>query len=208
MTTSVEHVSERRSAILDAAARVFLRFGYRKTSMDDLARAARLSRQGLYLHFRTKEELFQAAILSYIERGRIAYRAALARDERDVLDRLLDAFEAFHGASVGQVSDQYVGELLEAASSLLGDAPGAHERKFVADLTELLASSGDVRRAGRSGVTPRELAETLFAASCGLKHRAATPAEYRARMSVALRVVLGSEREGPARRKSRVPRSR
>ena len=47
----------RRAAILETAMRVFLRYGFKKTSMDDLARAAGLSRQGLYLHYRTKEEL-------------------------------------------------------------------------------------------------------------------------------------------------------
>ncbi len=43
----------RRESILQAAVGVFLRYGYKKTSMDDLARAAGLSRQGLYLHFAT-----------------------------------------------------------------------------------------------------------------------------------------------------------
>jgi AcrR family transcriptional regulator len=46
---------------LAAAATVFLRFGYRKTAMEDIARAAGMSRQGLYLHYATKEELFRAA---------------------------------------------------------------------------------------------------------------------------------------------------
>ena len=44
----------RRSRLLEAALGVFLRYGYKKTSMDEVARAADLSRQGLYLHFATK----------------------------------------------------------------------------------------------------------------------------------------------------------
>jgi AcrR family transcriptional regulator len=47
----------RRRALLDAALAVFSRYGYQKTSMDEVARSAQLSRQGLYLHFATKEEL-------------------------------------------------------------------------------------------------------------------------------------------------------
>jgi AcrR family transcriptional regulator len=35
---------ERRAALLAAAAEVFARYGYRKASMDDVARAAGLSR--------------------------------------------------------------------------------------------------------------------------------------------------------------------
>lgn len=208
MTASHDHGGDRRTAILEAAAKVFLRYGYKKTSMDDLARAAGLSRQGLYLHFKTKEALFQAAILNFMEGGRIAYGAALAQSERSLFDRLLGAFEAFHGSSIGQVGDRYVGELLEATSSLLGDAPEEHERTFLADITKLLADRGEVGCTGRSPITPRELAETLCATSCGLKHGVATPAEYRDRMSVALRIVVGSDGEARMDRKVKTSRRR
>ena len=44
--------------ILDAAGGVLLRYGFRKASVDDVARAAGISRQGLYLHFATRGQLF------------------------------------------------------------------------------------------------------------------------------------------------------
>lgn len=197
MNDATEQGGERRNAILESAAKVFLRFGYRKTSMDDLARAAGLSRQGLYLHFKTKEELFQAAILKMMGDSRTAYCAALARTERSLLDRLLDAFEAFHGSSIGQVDDAYVSELLETAASLLGNTPEEYEQEFVDDVAELLASSSMGRRRGSDAITARDLAETLYATSFGLKHRVAKPDEYRKRMSVAVRAILGNE-ESPA----------
>ena len=50
---------DRRDTLFHAAAGVFPRYGFRKTSMDDLARAAGLSRQARYLHFATKEALEQ-----------------------------------------------------------------------------------------------------------------------------------------------------
>ncbi|HQP39279.1 MAG TPA: TetR/AcrR family transcriptional regulator, partial [Polyangiaceae bacterium] len=166
------------------------RYGFKKTSMDDLARSVGLSRQGLYLHFKTKEELFQAAILNIMEGARTAYQAALARSDLPLLDRLLGAFVAFHGCHIGQLDEQYVGEILEAASSLLGDAPAEHERRFIADVAKLLGDAGEARRAGAPEVSPRELAEALCATSFGWKHRVATPAEYRDRMAIALRIAL------------------
>lgn len=193
MTTSPDHGGNRQRVILEMAAKVFLRYGFKKTSMDDLARAAGLSRQGLYLHFKTKEELFRAAILNVIEGATVAYRAALARSELDLSGRLLGAFEAFHGCHIGQVEEQYVGEILEAASSLLGGAYAEHERQFIADVTKALADAAGARRTSRPEVGPRELAETLCATSYGLKHRVATPTAYRDRMSVALRIALPSD---------------
>lgn len=47
-----------RTAILEAARGRFVRFGPRKTTMDEVARAAGCSRTTLYSHFRNKEDLY------------------------------------------------------------------------------------------------------------------------------------------------------
>jgi AcrR family transcriptional regulator len=49
---------ERRRQILAAALQCFLQFGYAKTSMDDVAKKANLSRPLIYLKFKSKRELF------------------------------------------------------------------------------------------------------------------------------------------------------
>ncbi len=50
--------AETRGAILDAARRRFMRFGPRKTTMDEVAREASCSRATLYTHFNSKEALY------------------------------------------------------------------------------------------------------------------------------------------------------
>lgn len=50
----------RRRAILDAALACFLQYGYSKTSLDDVAKRAQLSRPLLYKKFRNKEAIFAA----------------------------------------------------------------------------------------------------------------------------------------------------
>ena len=192
VTNSTNDVSDRHAEILETAAKVFLRYGYKKTSMDDIARAAGLSRQGLYFHFKSKEELFRATILSIMDNTHIAYRDVLAKDELSLFERLLGAFEAFHGCSIGQIDEQYVGEILETAASLIGDAPAEHERRFISDVAEALDTVG-VDLTYPTGIGPREVAETLCATSYGLKHRVDTPEEYRDRMSITLCIALGSD---------------
>jgi len=49
-----------RDEVLRRALECFLRFGYARTAMQDIAVASGLSRQGLYHHFANKEELFEA----------------------------------------------------------------------------------------------------------------------------------------------------
>ena len=87
---------DRRAAILDAAVGVFFRFGLSKTTMDDVARAAGLSRQGLYLQFTSKNELFEAAVRHAVFGAVAAAKAALGR-EGPLAPRLLDAFMAYSG---------------------------------------------------------------------------------------------------------------
>jgi len=57
---------ETRSRILDAAERVFSRRGVSRTSLDDIARAAGVTRGAIYWHFKDKADLFGAML------GRVA----------------------------------------------------------------------------------------------------------------------------------------
>jgi AcrR family transcriptional regulator len=53
---------KKRLRILEAAAASFVAHGYRKTSVDDIARAAGVAKGTVYLYFATKTELLVAAI--------------------------------------------------------------------------------------------------------------------------------------------------
>ncbi|MET0708512.1 MAG: helix-turn-helix domain-containing protein, partial [Tardiphaga sp.] len=52
-----------RTRILDAAMLVFRRQGFRRSSIEQAAVAAGLTRQALYHHFKSKEALFRAVIV-------------------------------------------------------------------------------------------------------------------------------------------------
>jgi AcrR family transcriptional regulator len=53
---------ERADRILDAAAELILRWGYRKTTIDDIAKQAGVAKGTIYLHWKTREDLFLALI--------------------------------------------------------------------------------------------------------------------------------------------------
>jgi TetR/AcrR family transcriptional regulator, transcriptional repressor of aconitase len=71
----------RRKAIIDAALECFLQYGFAKTSLDDIAKRAKLSRPLLYLLFKNKEELF-------VETLRSLYQAEID-SARSILDLAL-----------------------------------------------------------------------------------------------------------------------
>lgn len=51
---------ERADRILDAAAELITRWGYSKTTIDDIAKKAGVAKGTIYLHWKTREDLFQA----------------------------------------------------------------------------------------------------------------------------------------------------
>lgn len=178
----------RRTAILEAAQEVFLRYGFKKTSMDDLARAAGLSRQGLYLHFDTKEALFKSAFEHLLGQVEAAARAALARPG-SLEDRLIAAYDASHGHVFASRSD-HLDELLGTATTLIGARFEASERGFAALVADALAREGVAAAWRSAGLTAKDLADHLHAASYGIKHAVTTRAAYHARMSAAVKLVV------------------
>jgi AcrR family transcriptional regulator len=71
---------ERGERILDAAAELVLRWGYKRVTIEDVAKQAGIGKGTVYLHFRTRAELF----LSVLMRESVAMTAdMLAELERD-----------------------------------------------------------------------------------------------------------------------------
>ncbi|WP_430810790.1 MULTISPECIES: TetR/AcrR family transcriptional regulator [unclassified Carboxylicivirga] len=67
MTVGVGYPSETNSdgmrvAIIESARELFAKFGYKKTTMEDIANALRKGKSSLYYYFKNKEEIFQAVI--------------------------------------------------------------------------------------------------------------------------------------------------
>ncbi len=53
---------DRFERLIDAATRVFIELGYRRTQMEDIAVAAGIAKGTLYLYFESKEALFHCAL--------------------------------------------------------------------------------------------------------------------------------------------------
>lgn len=54
--------SEVRAQIVDVARKVFTRYGYRKTTMEEIAAATRKGKSSIYYYFPAKEEIFKAVV--------------------------------------------------------------------------------------------------------------------------------------------------
>jgi AcrR family transcriptional regulator len=178
----------RRRRLLDAALATFARYGFRKTSMEEVARTAGISRQGLYGHYATKEALFREAVRFALESGLTAVSAQLHDTSRPIADRLTGAFDAWIGRYVGLFGAD-VTDLQEASTQLLGSLLLDHDVLFVDAITKAVRGSGLPAAYKSLGLTARQLADTLNATARGLKYSCRTREEFVERMHVAVRAM-------------------
>src|ERR1700716_3718812 len=110
--------------------------------MDDVARAAGVSRQGLYLYFDTKDLLFREA-LQHLVAHLISTARAVAEDGNlSLRDRLLRAFEAVHCSAFHNASREDALELLQSARSAAGALLVQLERDLMGIAAALLTEAG------------------------------------------------------------------
>ena len=78
--------------ILDAARELFLEFGLRRTTMDDVARRAGVGRVTVYRHYADKKALFAAVVMRECARALREIELAIAPHEDDVETYLVEWF--------------------------------------------------------------------------------------------------------------------
>ena len=128
MVDSAKHDADRRRAILDAALACFVQFGYAKTSLDDIAKRAGISRPLIYRKFKNKEDVFSAVYEDLMEGLYPGVEAVLAGrgSPREKLlgvyeHLLLEPWEMLSAAPMAA-------EFYEACSRVLPEVEARHER--------------------------------------------------------------------------------
>lgn len=58
-------MNEKQERIIEAAEKLFARFGHKKTSIDEIAQQAGLGKGTIYLYFRSKDELYLAIVRKF-----------------------------------------------------------------------------------------------------------------------------------------------
>jgi TetR/AcrR family transcriptional regulator, regulator of autoinduction and epiphytic fitness len=152
--------SDRKAQILDAAIGVFGRFGFKKTSVDDLAKAAKLSKQGLYLHFTSKEEIFTAAIRKYLSDGLRQVEQELSNENATLLDRLAGAMDAWFGRHI-ETFDRAALDVIDAGDHLSPAEINEYKAAFRVRIASSLTRDAEFKNL-HTACSPKEIAEVLF----------------------------------------------
>jgi AcrR family transcriptional regulator len=178
----------RLAALLDASVRVFARFGFRKASMDDVARAAGVSRQGLYLVFSNKEELFRRALEHSLSSQLSAALASLSCSEDDLEHRLIAACMDWCGRFGGPLGAD-ASDLMCASTSLAEATLARYESQFEAAVAAAIIASPLAATCAAADLDPKDLARSLHAAARGLKQTCKTRQEFATGATAVVRMI-------------------
>jgi TetR/AcrR family transcriptional regulator, regulator of autoinduction and epiphytic fitness len=184
----------RQERVLAAALEVFGRYGFRKTSMDEVARSADISRQGLYLYFASKEALFRAAVRQELDTA-LGDASRCLNEEGAALDqRVVAALDAWLGRYVGSMLASDISGLLQNPAVQIEDVVDAAVATFDARLAAAVAAATAETDRRRLGMTPEEIAAALHTVGQGAKYlassRGESRAEFVARLTAPVRLVL------------------
>lgn len=137
-----------RGKLLEAALGVIRAKGYAATTVDDLCRAAGVTKGGFFHHFESKEALAVAAADYWSETTGALFAAAPYHDHDDPLDRVLGYIDFRAGLLTGPVESFtcLVGTMVQeafAASPAIREACEAsisgHARTLEADIEAAMA---------------------------------------------------------------------
>jgi AcrR family transcriptional regulator len=176
--------SARQVLVLETALAVFARHGFRKTSMEDIAKAAGISRQGIYLHFKNKDEIFSASIQKALDDGLQAANEIFDDDRLTLEEKLFRALDEWFGRHVGLLHPE-ASDLVAQCDRVLGDAVGKSGSAFQQRLEKVILASAAKRTKGaeKRAVT---IADMLCACGLTWKHSFSSRQEFSERMRAAI----------------------
>jgi AcrR family transcriptional regulator len=162
--------------------------------MEDVARAADISRQGLYLRYPNKEALFQAAVRQELGTALDEVSCRLNEEGVGLERRLVGALDAWLGRYVGLMLASDIANMLENPAVQLKDVVEPASSAFDARLAEAIASVTTESDHRRLDVTPAEVATVLHTVAQGSKYLSRSREEFVARATAATHLVLAGFR--------------
>ena len=173
-----------KTRILDATMLVFRRHGFRRSSIEQVAEAAGLTRQALYHHFESKEALFRAVIERVHESAIAAEETAVAEAETaggNLGDILAAGMTARMSTMIASLDgsphlEELYSEHLVHARDLYQTYAARYAERMVATISRIVRKQ---QLALPQGLSPAEFARLVEMAVHGSKsqHPAMQPAD-------------------------------
>jgi AcrR family transcriptional regulator len=184
---------EKTEHVIATARKVFLRYGYRRVTMGDLAESAQMSRPALYLVFPSKEQIFTEVVSRSIIETLDEIRQGIPQ-LKTVEEKLAFAFEVWcvRPFELMQVSPD-ARDLLESSYEFAAEVTTKAATDFEALVAEVLKPL--VWKQTRLKLSPLQIARILRTSAHGFKSAAKNSADLRQLISDMCTIILISIRK-------------
>ena len=182
----------KRDAVFDAAAEVFAQYGFRRTAMNDIARAAGMSRPALYLMFANKEALFRE-LAAHRQAQALAAASNTLAMQTPFRARFAEAIQVYEQILYEPIAPSpHSAEFLDLKTGVSTDVIQQGHTKLVTSLTKALEAAehqGEVS-CREIDQTARSFVELLLSALNGVKGKATSVRAFRKQSKALVRVFL------------------
>lgn len=181
-------LTDTEARIINAAIEVILKFGPRKTTMNDIAEAAGLTRQTVYVSFGGKDAML-AEVARFVGRRRLS-QVAVAWEYCPTLAEKLQAYarivvlDAYDEATGDDDPMELVSDYNEAGRAACLEVRDQHAEMWA----EELAESADVLE--RAGVTAPRLARFIVSTCLNVKRAEDDKGQLREQLSALNAAIL------------------
>lgn len=157
-----------------AIFKTFALYGYKKTSMQNIADAIGLSRQGLYKRFASKDAAFDWMLNDMVEMSLLNAKKTLEDDGKPVIERLANMFDGWSGQFVEAVrASPHTTEIMEHIN-----IEANHQIPIKTSLTKMIVALLLAEKISSHQVMAENQAYTLYIAAKGLMIVAQTRREF------------------------------
>ncbi|MGH1403450.1 MAG: TetR/AcrR family transcriptional regulator [Alphaproteobacteria bacterium] len=157
---------------------VFLRYGYRKTSLDDIAQSVGVSRQTLYQRYKNKENLFKSALEAEFEHSLSRCRDVAKNSTENIEDKLFEIMDIWCGEYITTLrASPHAAEVMEESDALVGDLCETKMEEFTEIFTRVLEDN-DLPSQKDAGLSPRKVADVMHFTAKGLFYKAKDYEEF------------------------------
>jgi TetR/AcrR family transcriptional regulator len=176
--------------ILDAAYACFARHGVRRTTMDDIAAAAEMSRPAVYQYVRNKDDAFRRLATKLFHGALDGARDAAGADG-PLAERLYRVLSAKLELTLQLWRDTpHAAELLDAGTRLSGDLVEEFGSVIHELLSTTLAEAADAGTIALTGTETGEIADIALALTYGLEGDPTDPDRLRRRLRLGIELLV------------------
>ncbi|MFB5649458.1 TetR/AcrR family transcriptional regulator [Leptospira wolffii] len=152
MQTAVEQEltqekDEVRQRIFEKSFELFLRYGFAKTRMEEIARTLRISRKTLYKHFANKHELLKELMMDRHHRIHNKIEVIQQDPEKSIREKI-QAMQTCISSEIPQGMNEFMREIRDQAPDLWKNVRAMKEAKInrtMRNMIETGIKNGDIR---------------------------------------------------------------